>query len=135
MSSRVSRAQHQLGRGIADFSPAAFENFLDEFKTSPEQQITDALGNIDIDEDSDEYDFMDDEETQNRRHREKARSRTPQHKYRDLLQKLADRKADEVVIDLDDLATVSPINLRDHSPWHTDQDSSTKSRSTSTLNW
>lgn len=48
-----------------------------------------------------------DDDAQARRQREKARSRLPQHKYKDTLQKLADRQVDEIVIDLDDLATVS----------------------------
>ncbi|KAJ9142117.1 DNA replication licensing factor MCM7 [Pleurostoma richardsiae] len=87
---------------------SAFEAFLQDFKTSPEQAITHALGNINIDEDdlSDEYDFMDeDEDAQQRRQQEKARQRLPQYKYKDMLQKLADRQLDEVLIDLDDLAT------------------------------
>jgi DNA replication licensing factor MCM7 len=50
-----------------------------------------------------------DEDAQNRRQREKARKRLPQHKYKDTLQKLADRETDEIVIDLDDLATVSLV--------------------------
>ncbi|KAK1754856.1 DNA replication licensing factor mcm7 [Echria macrotheca] len=84
----------------------AFGDFLTNFKTSPEQTITTALGNINIDEDdlSDEYDFMDeDDEAQQRRRQERDRRRKPQHKYKDMLQELADRKIDEVVIDLDDL--------------------------------
>ncbi|KAK0733952.1 MCM2/3/5 family-domain-containing protein [Lasiosphaeria miniovina] len=84
----------------------AFEQFLTGFKTSPEQTITHALGNINIDEDdlSDEYDFMDeDDDAQQRRLRDKARKRAPQHKYKEMLQQLADRKLDQVVIDLDDL--------------------------------
>jgi len=85
---------------------AAFESFLQDFKTSPEQTITTALGNINIDEDdlSDDYDFMDEDEgAQQRRQQEKARRKTPQHKYKEMLQELADRKIDEVVIELDDL--------------------------------
>ncbi|KXX78706.1 DNA replication licensing factor mcm7 [Madurella mycetomatis] len=85
---------------------AGFEAFLSDFKTSPEQTITHALGNINIDEDdlSDEYDFMDeDDNAQQQRQRDKARNRAPQHKYKDMLQELADRKISEVVIDLDDL--------------------------------
>lgn len=73
------------------------------------------MSNIGIDDDdlSDEYDFMDDDDdAQTRRQREKARSRLPQYKYKDVLQKLADRQADEIVIDLDDLATVSNSFLR-----------------------
>ena len=48
-----------------------------------------------------------DDDAQARRRQEKARGRLPQYKYKDTLQKLADRKANEIVIDLDDLATVS----------------------------
>lgn len=68
------------------------------------------MGNITIDEDdlSDEYDFMDeDDESGERRRQEKEARRTPQHKYRQLLQKLADRTIDELTIDLDDVAAVS----------------------------
>lgn len=88
---------------------AALEGFLTGFKTSPEQALAHALGDINIDDDdlSDEYDFMDEDEgAQRRRQQEKARKRLPQHKYRDMMQKLADRKIDEALIDLDDLATV-----------------------------
>jgi len=53
-----------------------------------------------------------DDDAQVRRRQEKARSRLPQYKYKNTLQKLADRKANEIVIDLDDLATVSDIILR-----------------------
>lgn len=108
--SKVCRTQSPMYlANTSDILLAAFENFLGEFKTSPEQQITTALGNIDIDADdlSDEYDFLDDDDdAQNRRVREKAPSRMPQHKYKDWLQKLSDRKVDEIVIDLDDLANV-----------------------------
>lgn len=105
-----------LARDATNTLAAAFENFLSEFKTSPEQQLTDALGNIDIDGDSDEYDFLDDAETQNRRQRSKVQ---PQHKYKDLMQKLADRQVDEVEIDLDDLATVRKHHLAYDFCWLT----------------
>ena len=89
---------------------AAFEEFLKDYKTSPEQTITTALGNITIDEDdlSDEYDFMDDDEegAADRRRQEKELRRTPQLKYRQIIQKLADRTVDEITIDFDDLTTV-----------------------------
>ncbi len=64
--------------------------------------------NIDEDDFSDEYDFMDDddEEGQNARRRTRAQDKTPKLKYMDLLQKIADRYEDEITIDLDDLATV-----------------------------
>ncbi|KHE84505.1 MCM-domain-containing protein [Neurospora crassa] len=91
-----------------DAQMSAFENFLDDFKTSPQDSITHALGNIDINEDdlSDEYDFMDDDDdddAQQQRRSERARRRAPRHKYKELLQELADRKINEIVIDLDDL--------------------------------
>lgn len=94
-------------------APVAFEEFLSNFKTTPEQSITHDLGNITIDEDelSDEYDFADeDEDTQDRRRQERReraqRRKGPHHKYREILQDLADRKIQEVTVDLDDLADV-----------------------------
>ncbi|KAH6650281.1 MCM2/3/5 family-domain-containing protein [Chaetomium tenue] len=86
----------------------AFEHFLSDFKTSPQETITHALGNITIDEDdlSDEYDFMDeDDNAQQQRRREKPQKQVPRHKYKDMLQDLADRNISEVVVDLDDLAS------------------------------
>ncbi|KAI1333181.1 DNA replication licensing factor mcm7 [Xylariaceae sp. FL0255] len=87
---------------------AAFENFLEKFKTSPEQTITHAIGQINIGDDdlSDEYDFMDeDDEAHERRRRERAASKLPKHKYADMMQKLADRSVDEVLIELDDIVS------------------------------
>ncbi|KAL6696200.1 MCM2/3/5 family domain-containing protein [Trichoderma pleuroticola] len=87
---------------------SAFESFLKDFKTSPEHTLTTALGNITIGEDdlSDEDDLMDeDDQTRQRRQEERAKRKTPQHKYSDMLQLLADRKIDEFAIDLDDLVT------------------------------
>ncbi|KAK7421924.1 DNA replication licensing factor MCM7 [Neonectria punicea] len=85
----------------------AFEEFLSDFKTSPEQTITTALGNITIDEDelSDEYDFMDEDDQAGDRRRQGRRKEAPKHKYKEMLQKLADRSLDEARIDLDDLVT------------------------------
>ncbi|OAA43292.1 DNA replication licensing factor mcm7 [Metarhizium rileyi] len=84
----------------------AFEEFLKDFKTSPEHTITTAMGDITIDEDdlSDDYDFMDeDNEVGERRRQDKANRATPQYKYKQLLQQLADRTIDEITIDLDDV--------------------------------
>ncbi|KAI1470062.1 DNA replication licensing factor mcm7 [Daldinia caldariorum] len=96
-------------KSIVDYEAqqAAFETFLEKFKTSPEQTLTHAIGQINIDEDdlSDEYDFMDrDDEEHERRRREKASAKLPKHKYADLMQKLADRTINEVLIELDDIA-------------------------------
>ncbi|CAI4216138.1 unnamed protein product [Parascedosporium putredinis] len=88
----------------------AFELFLSEFKTTADQSIAQAFGNISIEEDdlSDDYDFLDeDEETQQRRRQERReraeRRKGPHQKYKELLQDLADRKIQEVRVDLDDL--------------------------------
>jgi len=64
--------------------------------------------NIDEDDFSDDYDFMDDddEEGQNSRRRTRSQAKTPKTKYMDLLQKVADRYEDEITIDLDDVAKV-----------------------------
>lgn len=64
--------------------------------------------NIDEDDFSDEYDFMDDDDDMGRaaRRRAKTQAKTPKLKYSDLLQKVADRYEDEITIDLDDLAKV-----------------------------
>lgn len=50
-----------------------------------------------------------DDDAHERRRREKVAAKTPKHKYADIMQKLADRTADEVLIDLDDLAQVRKI--------------------------
>ncbi|EFW99975.1 DNA replication licensing factor [Grosmannia clavigera kw1407] len=81
-------------------------SFLSDFKSTPEHAIVHALGNINIDDDdlSDEYDFMDEDGgAAARRAQERAARRKPQYKYRELLQGLADRKINEIVVDLDDV--------------------------------
>ncbi|OTB03791.1 hypothetical protein M426DRAFT_59877 [Hypoxylon sp. CI-4A] len=97
-------------KNIVDYEAqkAAFESFLENFKTSPEQTITHAIGQISIDEDdlSDEYDFMDqDDEQHEQRRKEKAASKQPKHKYGDIMQKLANRTINEVLIELDDIVS------------------------------
>ena len=95
---------------------AALESFLKDYKTSPEQTLATALGGVTIDEDdlSDEYDFMDeDEQAAERRRQERQQKRVPQYKYKNELQKLANRTSDEIIIDLNDLAEVCTGN----APW------------------
>lgn len=60
---------------------------------------------------SDEYDFLDEDDGAQDRRRQERRERAqrrkgPHHKYKEIMQDLADRKTQEVTIDLDDLATV-----------------------------
>ena len=75
-----------------------------------EDSAADALGNLNLDEDdiSDDYDFMDDAEEQSsgRRGMSSSRNREPRRKYLEVLQKVADREVSEICIDLDDLAEV-----------------------------
>ncbi|KAK8020815.1 DNA replication licensing factor mcm7 [Apiospora arundinis] len=104
-------------RKVVDYEAqqAAFEDFLDKFKTSPQDTITHAIGQISIDEDdlSDEDDFMDEdgEAAQHDRRRKKAAQRQqPKHKYVELMQQLADRAIDEVLIDLDDIVSYEEAN-------------------------
>ena len=96
----------------------AFERFLNEFKLASQSSdisTVDALENLNLDGDdiSDDYDFMEDadEASGNRRRTRHSRDREPRKKYMDVLQEVADRKLSEICVDLDDLATVTA-----HSP-------------------
>lgn len=85
-----------------------FQEFLQTFKTSEatnESAATEAIDNLRLGEDdlSDEELLDDDDGARNaRRTREE-----PRLKYADILQKVADRKTDHIVIELDDLDSVS----------------------------
>jgi DNA replication licensing factor MCM7 len=63
--------------------------------------------NIDDDDFSDEYDFVDsDEETGERRRAARQQAHKPKVKYMDILQNIANRQEDEITIDLDELSEV-----------------------------
>jgi DNA replication licensing factor MCM7 len=95
---------------------AAFEEFLQTFKSTPTSALANALNDMNIEEDdlSDEYDFMDDEDEggENARRQAGSNAKQPRLKYMDLLQKVADRYEDEITIDLDDLAKVDILIAR-----------------------
>lgn len=79
---------------------------MESFKSAT-HEIENATINMRIDDGdtSDEYDFADsDEEAAARRHADKQQPQKFANKYMDLLQKVANRKAHEITIDLDDLA-------------------------------
>lgn len=88
----------------------AFESFLGSFKSTPVSTLASAIDGMNIDEDdfSDDYDFMDDEEeeTANARRQARKQANQPSLKYVELLQKIADRVEDEITIDLDDVVKV-----------------------------
>lgn len=62
--------------------------------------------NLDEDDFSDDYDFMDDSDEAEQRREQRAAERLPQKKYMKLLQDVADRKENEITIELDDLVVV-----------------------------
>lgn len=65
------------------------------------------MGDIAIDEDDLDDDMMGDGGAQGQGRRQGGQQeRGPHHKYKETLQKLANRETDEVLIDLDDLAAV-----------------------------
>lgn len=102
-------ANHCTGNMTDIVSPAAFKSFLTDFKASPADSLTHALGGMDIAEDDldDEYDFMDDDNDEEELHRqERADRKKPYHKYKEIMQQLANRKIDEVLVDLDDVSQV-----------------------------
>jgi DNA replication licensing factor MCM7 len=92
----------------------AFKDFLQHFKTfesTSEAAATQAIEDLHIDGDatSDEYDFMDDVENENGQQGAGTRRgrREPKLKYMQILQDIADRERTNILIELDDLATVS----------------------------
>ncbi|KAI7973427.1 hypothetical protein EIK77_008336 [Talaromyces pinophilus] len=83
----------------------AFKDFLKSFKSfesASEAAATEAIQGLRIDGDrtDDEYDFMDDVET------EGSARRDPKTKYMRMLQDVANRDSNSILIELDDLATV-----------------------------
>lgn len=89
----------------------AFKDFLKSFKSfesASEAAATEAIQGLRIDGDrtEDEYDFMDDVET------EGGARRDPKTKYMRMLQDVANRDSNSILIELDDLATVClPLNI------------------------
>ena len=89
--------------------PGAFEEFLSDFKESAstsEAAAAEALGGLNLDENEDDYDFMEDAPEQNEQRTRNTQKTSPRKKYMEILQNIADRKSQEICIELDDLATV-----------------------------
>ena len=84
---------------------AAFEDFLQNYKSTATD--LEALEDLNLDGDSteSEYDTMDDV-VGAKPTRQGNGSREPRRKYLDMLQKVADRELSEVTIELDDLDNV-----------------------------
>lgn len=94
----------------SDYFSAAFEDFLQHFKTSSVPREAAGAFDVDVDGDdiSDEYDFAEsDEEMGQARRVAERQARAPKLKYFELLQEVANRTTEEIIIELDDLALVS----------------------------
>jgi DNA replication licensing factor MCM7 len=90
----------------------AFKDFLETFKSF--ESTTDAIEDLHIDGDgtSDEYDFMDDADGTDGQQTRSDRRKEPKRKYMKMLQDVADRDKSNILIELDDLDTVS-LGLRE----------------------
>jgi hypothetical protein len=101
-----SPCAQNLGISTDSRTPAAFVDFLENFKSSS-TEAAEQLEGLNINGDDDEYDMVDDSDDpvpngNQRRNRHKA-------KYMQMLQDVADRMRTEVLIDLNDLETVRTI--------------------------
>ena len=99
--------------------PGAFGDFLSSFKESAstsEKAATDALDALNLEEHDSDYDFMDDADEQDgQRRTRRSQARSPKKKYMDVLQDVADRKRQDICIELDDLAIVCDTSCDYHS--------------------
>lgn len=89
----------------------AFRDFLETFKASAsasEESATNAIDGLQIDEDdgSEDYDFMDDVAGQGHNGTRGRQSHRDKRKYIALLHEIADRVKSHIVIELDDLDLV-----------------------------
>lgn len=87
----------------------AFRDFLENFKSFEEETVAEELEDLQLNGDntSDEYDFMDDaEEGRDRQRRRRQRDQEPKRKYMKMLQQVADRKQNSILVELDDLEKV-----------------------------
>ncbi|KAK8167959.1 MCM2/3/5 family-domain-containing protein [Phyllosticta citrichinensis] len=79
---------------------AAFEDFLRSYKSSS-TEATDALEDLQIDGEDEDYDFLDDDDGEGVQR--SRRNRSPKVKYMQMLQEVANRTRNSILIDLDDL--------------------------------
>lgn len=89
----------------------AFEDFLTTFECTTPDLTTNALENLNIEEEdlSDEYVMVDDERDGQGGARRPGRPGSSKKKYVEMLQQVADRQISEVTIELDDLENVSTL--------------------------
>ncbi|KAK5461258.1 DNA replication licensing factor MCM7 [Exophiala xenobiotica] len=106
-------------KALADYAKQleAFQSFLEKFETSKTSSdaAAEAIDSLHLDGDhsSDEYDFMDDVADGDGT----SARRRPKRKYMEMLQEVADRERQNILIDLDDLqefedSLPADLNLR-----------------------
>lgn len=100
----------------SDRLPAAFEDFLRSFKSASSTDTADALQGLNINGDGvdDEYDLMEDAHDGEQQGANGTRQPRNKIKYMGILQDVADRKVENILIELDDLEQVS---RRIHYGW------------------
>jgi DNA replication licensing factor MCM7 len=109
-------------KALADYAKQldAFQSFLQKFETSKTSSdaAAEAIDGLHLDSDhtSDEYDFMDDVSDEG----DGGLRRRPKRKYMDMLQEVANRERQNILIELDDLQEVrntrSQVTLTDNLP-------------------
>lgn len=87
-----------------------FKDFLQHFK-SFESESADAIEDLRLNEDNDDEDELMDEDADGARGTGRTRPRDPKVKYMQTLQDIADREKNNIVIELDDLESVSAANF------------------------
>ncbi|KAI7594285.1 hypothetical protein KC343_g17543, partial [Hortaea werneckii] len=108
-------------KAVADYEAqkSAFEDFLRNFKSST-AETEDALDDLHLNGDRDEYDFMDDAQGGGDGARARRIAGRSKAKYMNLLQDVSERTESQVLINLDDLNEyersleqegVDPLNL------------------------
>lgn len=104
----MSLLQH---KALADYAKQleAFQAFLEKFETSKTSSdaAAEAIDSLHLDSDhtSDEYDFMDDVSDEG----DGGSRRRLKRKYMDVLQEVANRERQNILIELDDLQEVCKI--------------------------
>lgn len=89
----------------------AFESFLTTYESTTPDLTTDALENLNIEEEefSDEYVMVDNERDGQKGVQRPDQPGRSKKKYMEMLQQVADRQISEVMIELDDLENVSTL--------------------------
>ena len=111
---KVSKFQRNACSETNAGCAVAFEDFLTTYESTTPDQTTNALENLNIEEEdfSDEYVMVDDERDSQGVRRRPGQPGPSKKKYMEMLQQVADRQISEVMIELDDLDNVGHSDQR-----------------------